>query len=66
MVVKNNIKKLRGDFNISLLQLSKRSGVPYSTLNDWENGKRIPRDVYQLKKLADALGVKIEDLLIWD
>lgn len=66
MVVKNNIKKLRGDFNISLLQLSKRSGVPYSTLNDWENGKRIPRDVYQLKKLADALEVKIEDLIIWD
>lgn len=63
-MVKNNIKKLRG--GISLLQLSKRSGVPYSTLNDWENGKRVPRDVYQLKKLSDALGVTIEDLIIWD
>lgn len=62
--VKNNIRKLRGD--MSLLQLSKASGVAYSTLNDWENGKRIPRDVYQLKKLADALKVKIEDLIIWD
>lgn len=65
--VKNNIRKLRKlRGGMSLLQLSKDSGVPYSTLNDWENGKRIPRDVYQLKKLADALEVKIEDLIIWE
>lgn len=62
----NHIKKLRQEKNLNRKQLSELSGVPSRTIDDWENGRRIPRDVYQLKKIADALGVKIEELIKWE
>lgn len=43
--------------------LSKLSGVPYRTIENWEKGIRKPRDVYQLKRVAEALGVTIEDII---
>lgn len=61
----NHIKELRTKKNMNRKQLSDLSGVPSRTIDDWENGRRTPRDVYQLKKVADALGVKIEDLINW-
>jgi transcriptional regulator with XRE-family HTH domain len=61
----NHIKELRTKKNMNRKQLSDLSGVPSRTIDDWENGRRTPRDVYQLKKVADALGVKIEDLIDW-
>lgn len=62
----NNIKQLRQNLNMSRAELSKQSGVPARTIDDWENGRRKPRDVYQLKKIADVLGCYIEDLIDWD
>ena len=62
----NNIKQLRQNLNMSRVELSKQSGVPARTIDDWENGRRKPRDVYQLKKIADVLGCYIEDLINWD
>ena len=59
----NNIKQLRQNLNMSRAELSKQSGVPARTVDDWENGRRKPRDVYQLKKIADVLGCYIEDLI---
>ena len=59
----NNIKQLRQNLNMSRVELSKQSGVPARTIDDWENGRRKPRDVYQLKKIADVLGCYIEDLI---
>lgn len=59
----NNIKALRQIKNMTRKALSDKSGVPVRTIDDWENGRRIPRDVYQLKKIADVLEVKIEDLI---
>ena len=59
----NNIKALRQSKNMTRKALSDKSGVPARTIDDWENGRRIPRDVYQIKKIADALDVKIEDLI---
>ena len=59
----NNIKQLRQNLNMSRAELSKQSGVPARTIDDWENGRRKPRDVYQLKKIADVLGCYIEDLI---
>lgn len=61
----NHIKELRTKKNMNRKQLSDLSGVPSRTIDDWENNRRVPRDVYQLKKVADALGVKIEDLINW-
>ena len=62
----NNIKQLRQNLSMSRVELSKQSGVPARTVDDWENGRRKPRDVYQLKKIADVLGCYIEDLINWD
>lgn len=62
----NRIENLRKNAELSTAELSRRSGVPRRTLDDWEHGRRKPRDVYQLKKVADALGCKIEDLIEWE
>lgn len=48
---------------ISRTELSKRSGVPLVTLDQWARRVRLPRDVYQLHKVAQALGCHIEDLI---
>ena len=62
----NNIKALRQNLKMSRVELSGQSGVPSRTIDDWENGRRKPRDVYQLKKVSDVLGCYIEDLINWD
>ncbi len=62
----NYIKKLRESSGLSRIELARQSGVPVRTIDDWENNRRIPRDVYQLKKISDILNVHIEDLIIWD
>ncbi len=49
---------------MSRSELSRQSGVPLRTLEEWEAGRRIPRDVYQLAKVARVLKCKIEDLII--
>lgn len=51
------------ELGISRKELSRRSGVPARTLENWGAGTRIPRDVYVLRKVARALGCSIEDLL---
>lgn len=48
---------------ISRRELAARSGVPYITLDQWARRVRKPRDVYQLRKVARALGCHIENLL---
>lgn len=62
----NYIKQIRQAKNLNRKQLSELSGVPSRTIDDWENNRRMPRDVYQLKKVADALEVKIGDLIEWE
>lgn len=53
--------KARADKNVSLRQLEILTGISKSTLNDIENGKRVPT-LIQLEKIAIALNVKISDL----
>lgn len=48
---------------ISRRELSRRSGVPLRTLENWSMRTRLPRDVYQLHKVAQALGCNIEDIM---
>ena len=48
---------------ISRKELSRRSGVPIRTLESWSRRINIPRDVYQLYKVAQALGCQIEDII---
>ena len=48
---------------ISRRELARRSGVPAGTLEAWGNRTRVPRDVYQLLKVAQVLECHIEDLI---
>lgn len=43
--------------------LARQSGVPLRTIEAWCRRLRVPRDVYQLLKLARVLGCQIEDLI---
>ncbi len=54
---------LRKEQGISRQELSRRSGVPIRTLEGWSSRARLPRDVYQLLKVAKVLGCQIEDLI---
>ena len=47
----------------SRTELAERSGVPRRTLENWSARTRLPRDVYQLHKVAQALGCRIEDIM---
>lgn len=44
-------------------QLSKESGVPLRTIEAWARRLRVPRDVYQLQKIALVFGCHIEDIM---
>lgn len=48
---------------ISRKELAERSGIPRRTLENWSMRTRLPRDVYQLHKVAQALGCSIEDIM---
>lgn len=54
---------LREARGLTRTQLSRLSGVPLRTLEEWEAGRRVPRDVYQIHAVAAALGMSIEDYL---
>jgi len=56
----DDIKSMREAAGMTIKDLSTVSGVPLRTLQSWEYGERIPRDVYQIIKVADALGVSVE------
>lgn len=54
---------LRKEQGLSRGELSRRSGVPIRTLEGWSARLRLPRDVYQIYKVAKVLGCRIEDLI---
>jgi transcriptional regulator with XRE-family HTH domain len=43
-------------------QLAKKSTVPKQSLSDWLAGSN-PRDVRQIKRVADVLGISIDHLM---
>lgn len=51
--------------NISVYKLSKKSDVPYSTLNDLVNLKLPVENIRagQLKSIADALDVEMDEII---
>ena len=59
----SKIKERREAAGMSRAELSRLSGVPVRTLEGWEYGQNLPRDVYQLAKVARALNCLIEDLI---
>ena len=57
------IAGLREARGLTRTRLSQLSGVSLRTLEDWEAGRRVPRDVYQIHAVAAALGMSNEDYL---
>ena len=56
-----NIWKARTEKGISLMELSHRTGISKSALNNYENGKRQP-NLLQLELIAKALDTSISNL----
>lgn len=56
------IKELRKEKGISQKDFAKLVGINYSTYSNYENNNREPTKA-QLKKIADALNVSVDNLL---
>ena len=61
MTIGEKINELRKEKNMTLLELSKKSGISSATLTNWKLGKTQPQPV-ALKKVADALDVDLQEL----
>lgn len=59
----NNIKELRLKAGLTQAKLSELSGTSKRAIEEWEGGRRVPRDVYVLHKIAKVLGCSIEELI---
>ena len=59
-MILENIRRLCLERNISIAELERKSGLNNATICKWANS--MPR-VDTLKKVADALGVSMDDLM---
>lgn len=57
------LSAFRNAAGLSRAKLSELSGVPVRTLENWEGGARLPRDVYQIWAVAHALGLTVEQYI---
>jgi transcriptional regulator with XRE-family HTH domain len=55
-------EKLMQMHNVTPYKVSKETGIPYSALSDWKNGKSTPKND-KLQKLADYFNVTLEYLV---
>ena len=58
-----NIKKYRRKLGISQDKLSKLAGMTFHTITKIESGATPDPRIETVKKIADALGVSIDDLM---
>ena len=56
------IKNERLKINMSRIELSRLTGVPLRTLDDWENGRRNATHI-QVIKICDILNIDIHDYI---
>ena len=59
----DNIKKYRNELGISQDQLSKKSDLAFHTIAKIEAGSTLNPTIETVKKIADALGVSLDDLM---
>lgn len=62
MTLGNNIKKYRKMFKLSQEDLAKKSNLSRNAIYNYENNKRQP-SIETLNKIADVLGVTVNDLI---
>lgn len=58
----NNFLRLITEKRVTPYRVAKDTGIATATLTAWKNGDYVPK-VDKLKKIADYLGVSIEELL---
>lgn len=56
----NNLEAMCAERGMSVAKLEKHLGLPVGYLYKW---KTVEPGVYKVKVVADALGVKVDDLL---
>jgi transcriptional regulator with XRE-family HTH domain len=56
------LKTLREKSGLSQSELAKKAGLPLRSIQNWEQGHRMPR-VQALPRLAKVLGVPLEQLI---
>jgi len=61
--IAKNIKKYRAKLGISQDKLSKLAGITLHTITKIESGATPDPRIETVKKIADALGVSIDDLM---
>lgn len=61
MNLKDGLKKLLKEKDLTLAALAKRTGIPRKTLDGWSAGKN-PQSLDDLQKVSSFLGVSIEEL----
>jgi transcriptional regulator with XRE-family HTH domain len=57
------IQKLREQAGLSQSELARKAGVPVRSVQNWEQGHRLPRP-QALLPLAGALGVAVDKLIL--
>lgn len=65
MSFSNNLYSLRIKRGLSQKKLADKAGVSQTAIYQWEKGIRSPK-IEQLKKIADALDVRIAELVTMD
>ena len=63
--LRNRLRELRAERDLTQAALAETIGVSRKTINTIENGVFVPSTVLALK-LAQALGLKVEDLFSLD
>jgi transcriptional regulator with XRE-family HTH domain len=59
------MKRARLEAGLSLRALAKKTGLAHTTVLSIESGKREPFPA-TVKTVADAIGVTVAELMIWD
>jgi len=62
-VISENIKKMRAKLGLTQDDLAKKADIKYTTLMKVESGTVNKPSVQTMAKIAEALGVSIENLL---
>ena len=63
MTFGENLQRLRNKAKLSQAGLAERSGISVNTIQNWEIDRHQPR-IDALPKLAEALGVRLENLIL--
>lgn len=59
----NNLRNIRKARGYSVNQLSKKTGLPLRTIEDWDLEKRLITSYHRIKLLAEVLECSMDDLM---